>query len=265
MPELPEVELFKRYIDSTSLHKPIVDVSAKDSHVLKNIDPETLKRNLAGQSLVESHRHGKYLFLKLSDQDSLLFHFGMTGYPKYFKKEEKEPDYTQLLLTFDNGYNLAYSSRRKLGEIRLVQDPLTFINDSQLGQDALNPELDFNAFKRAYEGHRGMIKTALMNQEIVTGIGNEYSDELLFQARIHPKTQVPRLDHSDWKNLYDKMHQVLSIAIDCRAEKDQLPDHFLLNAREEDTGCPRGCGGNIQTLKVSGRTAYFCPNCQEKR
>lgn len=265
MPELPDVERFKSYIDSTSLHQPIAEVKAKDSYTLKDIGPGTLKKCLAGQHLAETVRHGKYLFLNLNDHDTLLLHFGMTGYPKYFKNEEKKPDYIQLLLTFDNGFSLAYCCRRKLGEIRLVEDAHTFISDNKLGPDALDPDLDFNAFMNAFEGRRGMIKPALMNQEIIAGIGNEYSDEILFQTGIHPKMRVADLEQSDLKELYNIMQRVLTKAIDCRAEKDRFPDHFLLHNRNEEADCPGGCGGTIQTLEVSGRTAYFCPDCQEKQ
>jgi len=97
----------------------------EDSYALKGIDPKKLTNSLAGQHFSETFRHGKYLFLNLSDHHTLLLHFGMTGYPKYFKNEEKKPDYTRLLLAFDNGYHLAYSCKRKLGEIRLVEDPDT--------------------------------------------------------------------------------------------------------------------------------------------
>jgi len=265
LPELPDIEHFKRYIDSTSLHKPIAEAKVEDSYALKGIDPKKLTNSLAGQHFSETFRHGKYLFLNLSDHHTLLLHFGMTGYPKYFKNEEKKPDYTRLLLTFDNGYHLAYSCKRKLGEIRLVEDPDTFISDNNMGPDALDPNLDFDAFSKAFEGRRGMIKPALMNQEIIAGIGNEYADEILFQARIHPKTQVPDLEQGDFKSLYNTMQQVLIKAIDCRADKDRFPGHFLLRNREEDAGCPGGCGGTIQTAEVSGRTAYFCADCQEKK
>jgi len=265
LPELPDVELFKSYIDSTSLHKSITGVKANDSYALKGTDPGTLKKNIIGQNLAESRRHGKYLFLNLSDHDTLLLHFGMTGHLRYFKNEEEKPDYMQLLLTFDNGYSLAYSCKRKLGEIRLVEDPDTFISDNNMGPDALDPDLDFDAFSKAFEGRRGMVKPALMNQKIIAGIGNEYSDEILFQTRIHPKTQVLDLEQSDLKSLYNIMQQVLIKAIDCRADKDRFPGHFLLRNREEDAECPGGCGGTIQTAEVSGRTAYFCPDCQEKK
>jgi formamidopyrimidine-DNA glycosylase len=265
LPELPDVELFKGYIDSTSLHKTITGVKLNDSYALKDIDPVTLKKKLAGQNLAESRRHGKYLFLILSDRNTLLLHFGMTGYLRYFKNDEEKPDYTQLLLTFDNGYCLAYSSKRKLGEIRVVEDPDTFISDNHMGPDALDPNLNFDIFSNGFEGRRGMVKPALMNQEIIAGIGNEYSDEILFQARIHPKTQVPDLEQSDLKSLYNTMQEVLTKAIDCRADKDRFPDHFLLHNREEDAECPGDCGGTIQTVEVSGRTAYFCPDCQEKK
>lgn len=193
MPELPDVEIFNRYIDSTALHKRITDVTVKDDYVLKNISSDSLKNCLHGQAINSTRRHGKYLFLKLSSSHTLLFHFGMTGFPKYFKNEEEYPDHARLLLAFENGYFLAYDSQRKLGEIRIIEDDRTFIDDLEMGPDALDKDLDLKAFLKLFEGRRGMIKPALMDQEVIAGIGNVYSDEILFQAGIHPKSKVANL------------------------------------------------------------------------
>jgi len=266
MPELPDVEIFKRYIDSTALHKRITDVTIKDEYVLKNISSDSLKNNLKGQLLENTLRHGKYLFLKLSSCHTLLFHFGMTGFPKYFKNEEEYPDHTRLLLAFENGYFLAYDSQRKLGEIRVIEDARTFIDDLEMGPDAFDEDLDFKAFERVFKGRRGMIKPALMNQEIIAGIGNVYSDEILFQAGIHPKSKVKNLSENDWKEIYEQMHEVLNTAIDCRVDPNLFPGHYILSDRTEGADCPKeGCGGTLQSIKVSGRSAIYCPSCQEEK
>lgn len=110
-----------------------------------------------------------------------------------------------------------------------------------------------------------MIKSALMNQKIVAGIGNVYSDEILFQARLHPKSKVPDLKDKDWNKIYDAMNDVLKTAIDCSVDKTKMPDHFILSNRKEGADCPKGCGDTIHKLDVSGRSALYCPDCQKKR
>ncbi|MDX1640715.1 MAG: DNA-formamidopyrimidine glycosylase family protein [Balneolaceae bacterium] len=262
MPELPDVEVFKRYIDSTSLHHRITDVSLTDFYILKNIGRASFEKNLEGQSFEESYRHGKYLFLKMSGSDELLLHFGMTGYPKYYKNEEEKPEHARLILTFDNDYHLAYDSQRKLGEVRIVENHQEMIDDLGLGPDAHDKDLDAEAFQRRFDGRRGMIKSALMNQEIIAGIGNVYSDEILFQAKLHPKSKVPHLSDDDWKNIHQAVHNVCETAIDCNVEKECFPDHFILSNREEGADCPKGCDATLRSSTVSGRTAYYCPQCQ---
>lgn len=265
MPELPDVEVFKRYVDSTSLHKRITGVDVSDSYVIKNIDKESFRKNLEGQILERTHRHGKYLFLKLSGCNELLVHFGMTGFPKYFKKEESKPEHGRLQLTFDNGYHLAYSSQRKLGEVRIVEDYQVYIDDMGVGADALDKDLDRQTFVRAFNGRSGMIKSALMNQEIIAGIGNVYSDEILFHAGLHPESKASALSENDWEEIYNSMRDVMKTAIDCNVDKDRFPGRFILPNRGEGVDCPKGCSGKLRTPTVSGRTACYCPKCQKKK
>jgi formamidopyrimidine-DNA glycosylase len=104
-----------------------------------------------------------------------------------------------------------------------------------------------------------------MDQTLIAGIGNIYADEILFQARLHPKTPVTSLDDRQGAELFSQIKQVLKTAIECGAGAEQflgrLPDHYLLPHREKDGKCPR-CGGPIASLKAAGRTSYYCPRCQ---
>jgi formamidopyrimidine-DNA glycosylase len=115
---------------------------------------------------------------------------------------------------------------------------------------------------------RGAIKAALMNQSRLAGIGNVFSDEILFQARLHPMTPVGKLDDKDIARLYRTMRRVLKVAIDKGAGAEDLPERlpksFLLRQRQAGAKCPR-CGGEIRTMKANGRTAYYCPRCQPSR
>lgn len=261
MPELPDVEMFKRYVDATALHKQIAEIDVRAEQILSGISAEDLRSALERQAFVSTERHGKHLFLALENHTWLGLHFGMTGFLKYFRDEEDAPPHTRVLFRFENGYHLAYDSQRKLGEITLIKDKEKFLARQEIGIDVLSPDYDYQTFQEALSGRRGMIKTTLMNQKLAAGIGNVYADEILFQAGIHPKTSVKDLNESDLHKLLRTMKKVLQTAIDHQADSNQFPDSFLLKDREEGAPCPQ-CEGKIHALKVSGRTSYYCPTCQ---
>jgi len=260
MPELPDVEVFRRYMDETSLHQKIksVDVLARD--ILAGVSEEDLKKGVEGHRLEATRRHGKYMFASLSDDGWLAFHFGMTGYFEYSKDEEEHPEHTRVLFRFDNGYRLAFVLQRKLGKITLTGNVENFIREHNPGKDALDISMD--DFKKTLEGARGSIKSALMNQDHIAGIGNVYSDEILFRARLHPRANPGQLDARTVERLFKAMKEVLKTAIGSRADPDQMPGDYLLPQRGKGGECPV-CGGKIRTEKITGRTAYFCPGCQK--
>ena len=187
-------------------------------------------------------------------------HFGMTGDLQYYKKPAQQPEYSQVLFHFQNDYQLAYVMPRKLGHIRLIDSIKAFVEEKELGPDAL--EVDFEEFRERLSGRRGMIKSALMNQSILAGIGNVYSDEILYQARIYPRQQIKELDSGGLRKVYKAMKEVLETAIERHAEPAQYPDSYLIPHRSEGEPCPR-CGGKVQKIEVSGRSGYYCPDCQE--
>lgn len=261
MPELPDVEVFKRYVDSTALHQDIQEVQVDNTRVLENVSAKKLKSSLKGRRFDRTSRHGKYLFVHLDNGDYLTLHFGMTGFPRYFKNEGKEPAHDRVKVKFKNGYQLAYDNQRMLGTVRMIRDRNRFIQIHHLGPDPLGPEFDFDAFQQCLEGRRGMIKSTLMNQEIIAGIGNVYSDEILFQAGIHPKTRVEALDTSTLLSLYHAMKEVLQRSIEAKADPERMPDKFILPHRHKDGTCPN-CDTPVEKIKVSGRSGYYCPSCQ---
>lgn len=120
MPELPDVEVLKKYLDSTSLHQKIENVKVESKQVLKSISPQELKSELTGHEFASTKRHGKFMFVELDNHKWLVLHFGMTGDLQYYKKEDKEPEYRLLEFDFSNGYHLAYIMTRKLGEVRVT-------------------------------------------------------------------------------------------------------------------------------------------------
>jgi formamidopyrimidine-DNA glycosylase len=121
MPELPDVEIYKRYLDAKSLHKKIKKIDVTSTEILEGISARRLKSSLGGRAMKSSRRHGKYLFAELGASLWLVFHFGMTGDLLYYDRKDDTPDYARLILTFSNWYHLAYISQRLLGRIALIE------------------------------------------------------------------------------------------------------------------------------------------------
>ncbi|MFW6052297.1 MAG: Fpg/Nei family DNA glycosylase [Desulfosalsimonas sp.] len=261
MPELPDVEVFRRYFSETSLYQKIDSINA-DASVLEEVSEKELKKALQGHKFSSAQRHGKYMFAGLRAISlQLAIHFGMTGFLKYLEPGNKKPPHTRMLVSFSNGCGLAFDCRRKLGRIRLIQDIREFIREKDLGPDALDPGLDQKEFQKRLAQSRGYIKSVLLNQSIIAGIGNIYSDEILFQARIHPKCKTGDLSESELDAVYDAMQRVLSSAIEAGADPEKMPSDFLIPNRDPKASCPV-CGRKIEKISVSGRKGYLCPGCQ---
>lgn len=259
MPELPDVEVFRRYVDATSLHRDIDHAMVPDSRVLDS-SPTTLRRHLQGHRLIGTHRHGKYLFTHLDHGPWLLLHFGMTGSPVAYERADREPDHVRLRLDFADGRHLAYRNTRLFGTVAIVHDPAENVRERGLGPDAL--DLDLDGFRDRLDGRRGMVKSTLMNQSVLAGLGNVWTDEILFQARIHPKTRIPDLGAAVERRLFSTMCRVIERSIEFHADPERAPEHYLLRHREPGTRCPRECGGDVRRISVSGRPTYLCPSCQ---
>lgn len=262
MPELPDVQLFKKYFDATSLGKKITAIDECDSRLLQGISGKKLQQRLTGKSFTATRRHGKYLFARLDENGFLVLHFGMTGFLRAFRKEEKAPDHVGLLVRFGaDDFHLAVVSKRRLGRIAVTGSVEEFVEKQELGPDALALCRDEDSFRKRLDGSRGTVKGWLMNQKKIAGIGNIYSDEILFFAGLHPKRNISDLDKGDKQTLAGKTRHVLETAIDKKAGEEGWPESWLLPRRKEGKSCPR-CGGKIRRIKIAGRGAYYCPEHQ---
>lgn len=263
MPELPEVETFRRHIDDNALKQTVSDVIINRDNVLE-VPADALKAALVGQQFEYTERLGKYVGVALSNQDWLVLHFGMTGHPQYYTEADDAPSYERVAFKFENGATLGYNNMRLFGEIYVTGSWDTFMQDEKgYGPDAHG--IDAETFAECFAGRRGMIKSALMNQKIIAGIGNIWSDEILLQAGIHPKTSVNQLDDDAIHTIWEITQRALQAGIDTRATYSDLPDGYLLRNRAKDAPCPNGCAGTLDKVTVSGRTAIFCPSCQPER
>jgi formamidopyrimidine-DNA glycosylase len=262
MPELPEVETFKRYFDSTSLHQRITGVDVRDAYVLKHVSARQLARRLKGRRFENSHRHGKHLFVRAGDELWLRLHFGMTGSLEYLNHDEVAPKTARVIFGFADNGRLAFDDQRKFGEIELIKDIDEFLQTRRLGSDAL--EISLSQFKAILGKHRGAVKAILLNQQLIAGIGNLYADEILFRARMHPATEAAGLSDKDLVRLFLATRYVLERAIALKTDFNRLPKSWLLTHRGKRGRCPR-CRRALKSATIAGRTSWFCAHCQKRR
>jgi formamidopyrimidine-DNA glycosylase len=261
MPELPEVETFKRYLDSTSLHQRITGVEVRDAYVLKRVSARELTRRLKGRRFENTHRHGKHLFVRAGDELWLRLHFGMTGSLEYLKNDEMAAKATRVIFRFIGNCRLAFEDQRKFGEIELIKDLDEFLQKRRLGPDAF--KISLSQFKAIVGQHRGAVKAILLNQQLIAGIGNLYADEILFRARMHPATEAAKLSGKDVRRLFRATRYVLEKAIALKTDFNRLPKSWLLTHREKRGRCPR-CGRALKSATIGGRTSWFCAHCQKR-
>ena len=260
MPELPEVETFKRYLDSTSLHQRITGVEVWDAYVLKHVSVRELERRMKGRRFENSHRHGKHLFVRANGELWLRLHFGMTGSLQYLKRDEQPPKTARVLFHFTKNSQLAFDDQRKFGEIGLINNVDEFLRKRGIGPDAL--DISFSQFESILRTHRGAVKAILLNQKLIAGIGNLYADEILFRAKMHPATETRQLSDHDLARLFRGTRSVLKKAIASRADADFIPKSWLLTHRGKQGKCP-GCGRKLKSATIGGRTSWFCAHCQK--
>lgn len=260
MPELPEVETYRSYLAHRVLHKTIIGVVADFENYGRIFEASKWAfASLEGESFEKALRHGKYCLLEATSEKVLGLHFGMTGDVKYYKKDESDPEHSALVFSFQDGYKLAIISVRKFGTVLLAESRQEFIETKGIGPDALS--LDEEGFVEMMEAKRGGIKSALMDQKTISGIGNIYSDEILYHAGVKPDKRLSDLGKVDLETVYEKMILVLTTAIENDADSEKMPENYLIRRREEGASCGI-CGGKIKNAKIGGRSAYFCPKHQ---
>lgn len=261
MPELPDVEYLKDIFQKTSLYKIIKGVEVKGEKILEGTTPKRFTSWLEGESFSNVLRHGKYLFARISEKGWMVMHFGMTGDLAYRDASEKVPEYTKIIFRFPHSF-LSYICVRKLGNVRIINKKEKFIKEKELGPDALR--VDFKTFYQRVKNSRAMLKSVLMDQSIVSGIGNVYADEVCFYFKEHPKTKVTEFEKDDWQRILQVIKEVLRKAREVILNEKEIPSEWLTSHRgKEDVRCPR-CGGKIKRIEVSGRGTYFCPSCQKR-
>jgi formamidopyrimidine-DNA glycosylase len=271
MPELPEVETYRRFLDELVLQVPVVGLRILDAHVLTTPE-ETLRAAVVGHRFTSSKRIGKQLLLLLDDPPgaALTLHFGMTGDVAAYRDDHDRPRFVRVELTLDGGLRIGFIDPRKFGRVGLASDVTAFLQAKKLGPDALD-ELTVTHLAAALTRRKNaVLKAALLDQRLTAGLGNWIVDEVLFQARIHPARRAGDLDPAEVKRLHAAIGLVLRTAVEAEARYRDFPVDFLIHAREWEeaptgastTHCPRHPKTLIQKHYVGGRATYWCERCQ---
>jgi formamidopyrimidine-DNA glycosylase len=265
MPELPDVETFRRLVSDHCRGRVVDEVAASDPGILDGISPDILERRLNGRGIRSAERHGKHLLIVFEGVGTLAMHFGTNGSLQLVPKAGSLPASMRVQLRFAEGDSLAYVNPRRLGRVSLCDGATDFAARSGLGPDVLDASFTLESFISILGRSRRHIKSLLMDQKLMAGIGNIYSDEVLFQARIHPGTAAAALSREAVSMLFRTMRQTLETAIRCAAGSEHTAERllqgFLLPHRHSGGRCPR-CGTLLAAMKHGGRTSYYCPRCQ---
>jgi len=261
MPELPEVNTFQRYFDQTSLKQKIAEVHVYDDKIIRNSSGELFIEQLTGRTFTESYRRGKYLFGKLDNHHHVLFHFGMTGDLKYYSEAEDQPRHERFAFHFDNGFILGFDCPRKFARILYLEDLPKYLEKIGLGEDA--QRISKAEFLSKMDNKKASIKGFLLNQSHLAGVGNLYADEICYQTRVHPASKVHKIPKKKKVEIFQKMQEVLHIAVEKQAHYKAYPENYFWEWRKEGTSAPNGVG-EVQIEKIAGRTTYFCSPWQKK-
>ena len=274
MPELPEVETIVRCLKPQLTGRRIEELRVLLPSLIRKKE-RPLFEGLAGARIVGLRRRGKMILIDCSGGRSLLFHLKMTGRLFLCPKKAPPAEHTHLIVSLRRSRNdLRFQDVRKFGFVRalVTSRASRTVQLRRLGPDPF--DLDSAGFRALFAGRRGRIKSLLLNQNVISGIGNIYADEILFAAGIHPQSQVQNLGRRSLLRLGRMVPLILEKAIrfkgttvrdyrDGEGLEGTFQNHLRVYGREA-LPCPR-CGRAIRRIRVSGRSSFFCPRCQRRR
>src|ERR1700674_4725236 len=281
MPELPEVETVARGLRQTILGRRILSVTLGKTDFIDN--PEAVEQHLPGRLIEAVERYGKFMLLRLSavhgetsatrngdaTPTSLLVHLGMTGHIAPSPAGQPLEKHTHVCLLLDDGRELRYTDARRFGRIAYLTKTMLAEELSGFGVDPL--EVSKEEFANRICGRRARIKSLLLNQSVLRGVGNIYADERLWKAKIHPARLGATLSRKQSETLRRVLQDILRKAIvlrgssisdfvDAEGEPGEYQRHHRAYGRE-GKNCYR-CRTPIRRAIVAGRSSYFCPRCQ---
>jgi len=274
MPELPEVETIRRDLLSHVVGRTItgVHVAPGASRVIRGVPVRVFARRIAGRRIEALARRGKYLLFRFDGARApvyLAVHLRMTGSLLYRRPDDPPDAYVRAVITLDDGSELRYADLRKLGQMWVVDSPEEAVG--KLGPEPLDAAFTAAKLRETLSHRRAPVKAVLLDQRAIAGLGNIYTDEALFAARIHPRRLANTLTEAETKRLHRAIRRVLNDALGNRGSS--FRDYVDAAGREgthqlrvkvfRRTGQPcYVCGAEIARIKVGGRSTHICPHCQ---
>ena len=273
MPELPEVETVKNSLKERLLNKKIMSVSIYHDNIIEYPSVDEFKKNIKNQTINDMDRYGKWLIFILDDY-YLLSHLRMEG--KYFFKTKNDElsKHEHVIFKLDDNTELRYHDVRKFGKMHLIKkEDINKIGPFlEMGLEPWDKKLTTTYLKEKYLKKRLPIKTVLLDQSIIVGIGNIYADEILFLSGINPEKKATSLNEKELSNIIKYTKEVLESAIKkggttIRTYSSVDGVHGLFQQElyvhtKEGKNCKK-CNSLIKKIKVGGRGTYYCPKCQK--
>jgi len=283
VPELPEVETVCRQLEPEVRGRRIERIEIHDPRWSRPATPEVISRGVEGRTIEAIGRRGKYILIALDDGSTLLMHLRMTGnlvigserlggeriYEAEMSTEER---HLRAELALDDGRSLRFTDPRRFGHAALLGpgDLEPYLGE-RLGVEPLSGDLTPAYMLEVAAGRTAPLKSFLLDQKHIAGIGNIYADEALHRARLHPLSPAGSLRAEHAEDLCEGIADALELGIrnggssiddyrDARGDEGSMQDEFLVHTREGED-CPR-CGERISRIVVGGRSTYFCPSCQ---
>jgi formamidopyrimidine-DNA glycosylase len=268
MPELPEVETIRRSL-LANVGAVIRDIEFCRTDIIKAQDYDPA--GVIGQQIREIRRRGKYLIMELEPGHTLVVHLGMTG--RFYMQEtdtESSAPHVHMIIYLDNGYKLIYLDPRRFGGVKFLNDPECIF--CRMGREPLSPEFTDRYLQEICRDRKVAIKTLLLNQQCIAGIGNIYADEALFDARIRPHRPAGSLRPAEIKRLRKAIVKVLLASINQRGTTFRdFRDGYNKSGEFQEllqvygrTGCPcKVCGRILTKDVIGGRSSHYCEHCQK--
>jgi formamidopyrimidine-DNA glycosylase len=275
MPELPEVETIRQDLDARIAGRVISGISlAPDSgrpvSVLKGIDEASFRERVVGSRIESVERRGKYLMLRLDSGSMVVVHLRMTGALLHRPMNAPPERFLRIVLALDDGSELRFTDIRKFGGLWLVDDVADAIATA-LGPEPLSEGFTEALLAETLAGRKAPVKSIILDQRHIAGIGNIYADEACFAAGIDPRRIGASLTPSDVKALHEAVRQVLLFGVESRGasfrdyqDADGKAGNMQMHVKVfRRTGKPcYTCGTAIERTKVGGRSTHYCPRCQ---
>lgn len=272
MPELPEVETVRKGLEQLVLEKQIENVIVDWGRIIESPEVDEFIHTLVGQKITGVDRRGKFLIFKLTHND-MISHLRMEGKFEYHQQTDEIKKHTHVRFQFNDGTELRYLDVRKFGRFNLEQKDQgeTYKGIQKLGPEPILPDFDLEVFRKQIKKKQKFIKPLLLDQTLVTGLGNIYVDEVLYKSCIHPEQIASKLTDKEINILHEAIIDVLATAVEAggttiRTYKNALGDagHFqvFLSAYGKQGELCLRCGHTIEKIKVAQRGTHFCPVCQ---